>query len=122
MRRILPLIFIALIFLAGIGLVVYPMVSNTLYERDQSTVLAEYDETVAQAEQYVERRLSALQTTPPRRRKTFIMKDVRLFLNSLDRGLRLVRQAGVDAQAERRDTEDAILLTIRIPRQPPKGS
>lgn len=51
MRRILPLIFIALIFLAGIGLVVYPMVSNTLYERDQSTVLAEYDETVAQAEQ-----------------------------------------------------------------------
>lgn len=51
MRRILPLIFIALIFLAGIVLVVYPMVSNTLYERDQSTVLAEYDETVAQAEQ-----------------------------------------------------------------------
>lgn len=51
MRRILPLIFIALIFLAGIGLVVYPMVSNTLYERNQSTVLAEYDETVAQAEQ-----------------------------------------------------------------------
>lgn len=51
MRRILPLIFIALIFLAGISLVVYPMVSNTLYERDQSTVLAEYDENVAQAEQ-----------------------------------------------------------------------
>ena len=78
--------------------------------------------TVAQAEQYVERRLQCLQTTPPRRRKTFILKDVRLFLNSLDRGLRLVRQAGVDAQTERRDTEDAILLTIRIPRQPPRGS
>lgn len=78
--------------------------------------------TVAQAEQYVERRLQRLQATPPRRRKTFILKDVRLFLNSLDRGLRLVRQAGVDAQTERRDTEDAILLTIRIPRQPPRGS
>ena len=77
--------------------------------------------TVAQAEQYVERRLQRLQATPPRRRKTFILKDVRLFLNSLDRGLRLVRQAGVDARTERRDTEDAILLTIRIPRQPPGG-
>ena len=68
----------------------------------------------------MERRLSALQSTPPRRRKTFIMKDVRLFLNSLDRGLRLVREAGVDAQTERRDTDDAILLTIRIPKQSPK--
>ena len=77
--------------------------------------------TVAQAEQYVERRLQRLQATPPRRRKTFILKDVRLFLNSLDRGVRLVRQAGVDAQAERRDTEDAILLTIRIPKQPGPG-
>ena len=82
--------------------------------------MAERHLTVAQAEQYVERRLSALQTTPPRRRKTFIMKDVRLFLNSLDRGLRLVREAGVDAQTERRDTDDAILLTIRIPKQSPK--
>ena len=74
--------------------------------------------TVAQAERYVERRLQALQSTPPKGRKTFILKDVRLFLNSLDRGIRLVREAGVDAQTERTDTEEAILLTIRIPRQP----
>lgn len=74
--------------------------------------------TVAQAERYVERRLQALQATPPKGRKTFILKDVRLFLNSLDRGIRLVREAGVDAQTERTDTEEAILLTIRIPRQP----
>lgn len=66
----------------------------------------------------MERRLQTLQSTPPKGRKTFIMKDVRLFLNSLDRGIRLVREAGVDAQTERTDTEDAILLTIRIPRQP----
>ena len=45
------------------------------------------------------------------------MKDVRLFLNSLDRGLRLVREAGIGAESHREDTEDAILLTIRIPRQ-----
>ena len=71
---------------------------------------------VAQTEQYIEKRLAKLQTTPPAGRRTFIMKDVRLFLNSVDRGLRLMREAGVDAATERQDTEDAILLTIRIPR------
>lgn len=59
---------------------------------------------MAQAEQYVERRLAALQSTPPAGRKTYIIKDVRLFLNSLDRGLRLIREAGVDARTERQET------------------
>ena len=72
---------------------------------------------VAQAEQYVERRLAALQSTPPAGRKTYIIKDVRLFLNRRDRGLRLIREAGVDARTERQETEEDILLTIRIPKQ-----
>lgn len=72
---------------------------------------------VAQTEQYIEQRLAALQSTPPQKRRTFILKDVRLFLNSLDRGLRLVRSAGVDAQYDRQETEDNILLTIRIPKR-----
>ena len=71
---------------------------------------------VAQAEQYIDRRLAKLQTTPPKGRWSYIIKDVRLFLNTLDRGVRLMRSAGVDAQTERQDTEDAILLTIRIPK------
>jgi ParB family chromosome partitioning protein len=79
--------------------------------------IADRQLTVAQAEQYVERRLTALQSTPPAGRRTFILKDVRLFLNSLDRGLRLIREAGVDAESGREETEDAILLTIRIPKQ-----
>ena len=76
---------------------------------------------VAQAEQYVGRRLEALQATPPAGRRTFILKDVRLFLNSLDRGLRLVREAGIGAESRREDTEDAILLTIRSPKAVRRG-
>ena len=72
---------------------------------------------VAQTEQYVERRLAALQSAPPAGRRTYIIKDVRLFLNSLDRGLRLIRDAGVDAKTERDETEDEIVLTLRIPKQ-----
>ena len=78
--------------------------------------IADKQLNVAQAEQYIDQRLAQLQSTPPRRR-TFILKDVRLFLNSLDRGLRMVREAGVDARTERQETDDAILLTIRIPKQ-----
>ena len=79
--------------------------------------IADKQLNVAQAEQYIDQRLAQLQSTPPKRRRTFILKDVRLFLNSLDRGLRMVREAGVDARTERQETEDAILLTIRIPKQ-----
>ena len=72
---------------------------------------------VAQAEAYVEKLLQSAQVTPPRGRSTYIIKDVRLFLNSVDRGLHLMRQAGVDAGWDRRDTEQEILLTIRIPKR-----
>ena len=67
---------------------------------------------------YIERRLEELQTTPPNRRRLFIIKDVRLFLNSVERNLRIVREAGIDARCEREDTEEAICLTIHIPRRP----
>ena len=50
MKRILLLLAIGLIFLAGCAFVLYPLVSNDLYEKNQSHVLAAYDETVAQAE------------------------------------------------------------------------
>ena len=108
------------------------LVENNLTERHARCLLRLEDEeerlsaarylarnhlNVAQAEQYVERRLAALQSTPPAGRKTYIIKDVRLFLNSLDRGLRLIREAGVDARTERQETEEDILLTIRIPKQ-----
>ena len=72
---------------------------------------------VAQAEAYVEKLLQSAQVTPPRGRSTYIIKDVRRFLNSVDRGLHLMRQAGVDAGWNRQDTDREILLTIRIPKR-----
>ena len=79
--------------------------------------IADHQLHVAQTEQYIERRLAALQATPPAGRRTFILKDVRLFLNSVDHGLRLIRSAGVNAACDRQETEEDILLTIRIPKQ-----
>lgn len=72
---------------------------------------------VAQTERYIERLLEQRQRTPPQSRSTYIIKDVRLFLNSIERGLRLMRQSGVDADIGRCDTDSEITLTIRIPKR-----
>ena len=71
--------------------------------------------TVAKSEAYVE---SLLSPAPPKRRKpTYLIKDVRLFLNTVTKGLSMMKTAGVDAACERSETEDSILLTIRIPKR-----
>ena len=72
---------------------------------------------VAQTETYVEKRLAALRTIPPKGRSTYIIKDVRLFLNSVDRGLRLMHAAGIPARWNREDTDGEIQLTISIPKR-----
>ncbi len=74
-----------------------------------------HDLTVAKTEEYVE--TLRAQSTAQRHKPTFILKDVRLFLNTVDRGLTMMKSAGVHAQCGREDTEDAILLTIRIPKR-----
>jgi len=72
---------------------------------------------VARAEEYVENLLRKLALTPPQRRPTYVIKDVRLFLNSLRRQMGIMQRAGVNADCRREDTEEEILLTIRIPKR-----
>ena len=76
---------------------------------------------VAQTEQYIDRLTAENRTEPPRRRPTYVIKDVRLFLNSVERGVRLMQSAGVGAEVGRRDTEEEILLTIHIPKRREAG-
>lgn len=89
-------------------------------EEDRLAVLhhvVTHNLNVAQTERYIQRLLMQLQTTPPALRRHYIIKDVRLFLNTMDRSLRVMQDAGIDAAYERQDTEDAIFLTVRIPKQ-----
>ena len=71
---------------------------------------------VAQTEEYVEALLKKSAVTPPPRKPAYIIKDVRIFLNSVHRQLGIMQRAGVAANAEREDTDDEIRLVIRIPR------
>ena len=72
--------------------------------------------TVAQAEQYIDALLSPRPPKP--RRPAYLIKDVRFFLNTLSKGLSVMQGAGIDAQCARQETEESILLTIRIPKSP----
>ena len=79
--------------------------------------VAEHGWNVAQTEAYVETLLHRANVTPPQKQPTYVIKDVRLFLNSIRRQLGIMQRAGVDAAVEREDTEDEIRMTIRIPRR-----
>ena len=76
---------------------------------------------VAQSEEYIEHLLQETQKTEPKRRPTYIIKDVRLFLNSLRRQMGIMQRAGVEANFSREDTEEEIRVMIRIPRHPSKN-
>ena len=70
--------------------------------------------TVAQTESLVDKLLSA---APKRKKTTYIIKDVRLFLNTISRSMDLMRSAGVDAKCQREESDGEICLTIRIPKR-----
>ena len=78
--------------------------------------VAEEGLTVAKTEQYVEELLHPAPEKPVRRKPAFIIKDVRLFLNTVTRGLTLMKSAGVNADCQRQETAEAIQLTITIPK------
>ena len=48
-------------------------------------------------------------------RKIPIIKDIRLFYNSLDRAVEIVRSAGVDISSRKREDENGITIEIVIP-------
>lgn len=78
--------------------------------------------TVAAAEEYIENQLQKKQAEGKEEKKRlYIIKDVRLFLNSVDRGMETIRRAGVDARFDRRESEEEITITIQIPKQRATG-
>lgn len=70
---------------------------------------------VSQTEELIERYL--MPPLPSGGKRKVIIRDVRLFLNSINKGVDVMRTAGVDAVCQKEEREEEILLTIRIPRK-----
>ena len=74
-------------------------------QREAARQVTERSLTVAQTESMVEAMLSS-PSSGPKKKPTFIVKDVRLFLNTISRSLDLMRSAGVNACCRREDTDE----------------
>ena len=82
----------------------------------------EHDLNVAQTEQYIEEYLK--RGGPPGERKgqsrkkapRIVLKDVRIFFNTVTKGLGVMRRSGVQAEYDQAETEADYILTIRIPK------
>lgn len=77
---------------------------------------------VAAAEEYIENLLKAPEPVSEKEIKTtrktlFVLKDVRVFLNTLAHGLDIMKQGGIDAGMEKHETDTELVLTISIPKQ-----
>ncbi|MCD7880251.1 MAG: ParB/RepB/Spo0J family partition protein [Clostridiales bacterium] len=58
---------------------------------------------------------------PARRRKpVLLVRDIRLFLNTIDHSMDVMRRSGISASCGREESDDAITLTIVIPKVSPK--
>lgn len=74
---------------------------------------------VATTESYIDRYLSENATARnPRSPGKIILKDIRIFYNSVDRAISMVRQAGVAVESSRKDLGDSVELTIRVHKTP----
>lgn len=76
--------------------------------------VVDYDLTVSATERYV---AELLTPNAPTRRPKLVLKDVRIFLNTITKNLKLVQSAGIQAQCRREEDDREIRLTITLPKQ-----
>ncbi len=71
---------------------------------------------VATTESYIDRFLAENEfARKPRSPRKIVLKDIRIFYNSVDRAISVIKQAGIKVESERIDDGDATVLTIRVP-------
>ena len=76
--------------------------------------IAERKLNVSETEEFVERLLMPKVPKEPKPHLVGAIKDVRLFYNSIDNALKIVRRSGVSVYTKKRECEDEIELTIKI--------
>lgn len=79
--------------------------------------IGEKELTVAKTEARVEQLLSGQRAGKKPARAIVVVKDVRIFFNTVAHALEIMRRSGIDASEEQNETEDCIEYVIRIPKQ-----
>lgn len=80
---------------------------------------------VAQAEEYVESilcaeaRVEEIRKEPPKseRRQKLIIKDIRIFYNSIDHAVDIIKKCGIPVESTRQETQEGTLISILLPKR-----
>ena len=108
----------------------HEILENHLTERHARALLKIDDMTLRQKvlKTVVEKKLNVAQTeelalaviqpkeVKKKPRRTFVAKDIRLFINTIDHAVDAMKTAGIEAQTEKKETDDYIECTVRIPK------
>ena len=81
--------------------------------------IIEHDLNVSRSEQYIEQLLQEKKEQTPaaqqERKVVRLIKDVRFFLNTLNRAVGVMVDSGIGATVEQKESDDGLTLTINIP-------
>lgn len=87
-------------------------------------IFAERGMNVAAAEEYIESLLCAesraaeIRSKPPKseQRHKLIIKDIRIFYNSIDHAVDIIKKSGIPVESTRKETESGTLISILLPK------
>lgn len=67
---------------------------------------------------------TAMEKKTPKKspKRTFIAKDIRLFINTIDHAVDAMKTAGIEAKTEKKETDEYIECTVRIPKMEQSGA
>lgn len=78
--------------------------------------IAERQLNVSQSEKYIAQLLDKPEK-PKKSKEMFVVKDLKIFLNTIDKALETMKLSGIDAQTQMNEEEDEVVYTIRIPKK-----
>lgn len=79
-------------------------------------VIIEKGWNVAKSEEYIDRLLQGEAAKPKKKRPTMVVKDVRIFMNTLRHAVDTMKKSGIAAQSRQNETEEYIEYMVRIPK------
>ena len=86
------------------------------YRRDAAIkAIISRELNVAQAEHYIDKIVVELQKDSHKAKRLSLIKDIRLFLNTVDHAVNTMREAGIYVESNRQTQDEYIEYTIKIP-------
>lgn len=85
-------------------------------QRSALEYIITHELNVSATDAYVDSLLNEPEKKPAPKR-LFVLKDVRVFVNTITHGLALMKEGGIDADMSREETADKLILRISIPKK-----